>query len=70
MKNIYNGIEQEIRNTKVNNNSKAIAGLINISGEARNIKQTISDTGAKGGSFAGAGVIHSLDLSIPRSRNK
>lgn len=69
-KNIHDGIEQEIKNTKADNNSKAVAGLINTSGEVRNIKQNISDTSAGGGSFAGAGIIQGLDLSIPSSRNE
>lgn len=66
---IHNNIEQEIKNTKADNNSRAVAGLINIDGEVRNIKQNLSDTCAKGGSFAGAGIIRGLDLSIPSSRN-
>ena len=69
-KNIYNGIEQEIKNTKADNNSRAVAGLVNTSGEAQKIKQNISDTSAIGGSFAGAGIIQGLDLSIPSSRNE
>lgn len=69
-KNIHDGIEQEIKNTKADNNSRAVAGLINTSGEVRNIKQNISDTSARGGSFAGAGIIQDLDLSIPSSRNE
>ena len=68
-KNIHDGIEQEIEETKADNSSRAVAGLINTDGEVRNIKQKISDTSAKGGSFAGAGIIHGLDLSIPSSRN-
>ena len=69
-KNIHDGIEQEIKNTKADNYSKAVAGLINTSGEVRNIKQNISETDAKGGSFAGAGIIDGLDLSIPSSENE
>ncbi len=69
-KNIYNRIEQEIENTKADNNSRAIAGLINTSREVRKIKQNISDTSAEGGSFTGAGIIQGLDFSIPSSRNK
>ena len=69
-KNIHNGIEQEIKNTKADNNSKAVAGLINTSGKVRNVKQNISDTSAGGGSFAGAGIIQDLDLSIPSSKNE
>ncbi len=69
-KNIHDGIEQEIKNTKADTNSRAVAGLINTRGEVRNIKQNISDTSATGGSFAGAGIIQDLDLSIPSSRNK
>ncbi|KAK3177894.1 hypothetical protein OEA41_000026 [Lepraria neglecta] len=57
-KNIHNRIEQEIKNTKADNNSKAVAGLINTSGEARNIKQNISDTDTKGG------ALQALELSI------
>ena len=70
IKNIHDGIEQEIKNTKADNKSKAVAGLINTLGEARNIKQNISDTTAGGGSFTGAGIIHGLDLSIPSSKNE
>lgn len=69
-KNIHDGIEQDIKNTKAESNSRAVAGLINTSGEVRKIKQTISDTSAGGGSFAGAGIIQGLDLSIPSSRNE
>jgi len=69
-KNIHSGIEQEIKNTKADNNSRAVAGLINTSGEVRKIKQNISDTFAEGGSFAGAGIIQGLDLSIPSFRTK
>ena len=68
--NIHDRIEQEIKETKADNSSKAVAGLINTSGEVRNIKQIISDTSAKRGSFAGTGIIHGLDLSISNSRNK
>ena len=68
-KNIHDGIEQEIKNTKANNNSRAVAGLINTPGEVRNIKQNISGTSASGGSFAGSGIIYVLDLSIPSSKN-
>ena len=69
-KNIHDGIEQDIKETKADNSSKAIAGLINTSGEVRNIKQIISDTSAERGGFAGAGIIHGLDLSISNSTNK
>ena len=69
-KNIHDGIELEIKNTKADNSSSAVAGLINTSGEVRDIKEKISDTSATGGSFAGAGIIQGLELSIPRSRNE
>ena len=69
-KSIHDGIEQEIKNTKAENNSRAVAGLINTPGEVRNIRQNISDTSARGGSFAGAGLLQVLDLSIPSSRNE
>lgn len=69
-KNIHDGIEQEIKKTEADNNSRAVVGLINTDGEVRNIKQNISETSAKGGSFAGAGIIRGLDLTIPGSRNR
>ena len=69
-KNIHDGIEQEIKNTKADNNSRAVAGLINTPGEVRNIKQNISGTSASGGSFAGSGIIYGQDLSIPSSKNE
>ena len=67
---VYDEIQQEIKSTKADNNSRAVAGLINTSGEVRNIKQNISDTSAGGGSFAGAGIIQGVDLSIPSSSNE
>ena len=67
---VHEGIEQDIRNTTADNNSKAVAGLLNTSGAVRNIKQSISDTSAGGGSFAGAGIMHGLDLSIPSSKDE
>lgn len=67
-KDVHDGIEQEIKNTRADKYGKAVAGLINTSGEAWNIKQNISDTVAGEGSFAGAGIIHGLDLSIPGSK--
>ncbi len=69
-KNIHDGIEQEIKNTKADNNSRAVAGLINTPGEVRNIKQNISGISASGGSFAGSGIIYGQDLSIPSSKNE
>ena len=69
-KNIHNKIEQEIKNTKADNNSKALAGLINTPGEFRNIKQNVSDTSAGRGSFAGAGIIHGMNLSLLSSRSE
>ena len=69
-KNIYDQIEQEINNTKADNNSIAVAGLINTPGDFRHVKQNISGTSASGGSFAGSGIIYGQDLSIPSSGNK
>ena len=69
-KSIHDEIEQEVKSTKADKNSRAVAGLINTSGEVRNIKQHISDTSAEGESFAGAGIIQGLDLLIPSSRNE
>ena len=68
--NIYDQIEQEIHNTTADNNSRAVAGLINASGNIRNVKQIISGTSASGGSFAGSGIICGQDLSIPSSMNE
>lgn len=64
-KNIHNGIEQEIEEIKADNSSRAVAGLINTDEEVRNIKQKSSNTSVKGWSFAGAEIIHGLNLSIP-----
>lgn len=51
--------------------SSAICGTQRYtSGEFRKIKQNMSDTSARGGSFAGAGIIQGLDLSISSSRNE
>jgi hypothetical protein len=69
-KNIHSGIEQKIKNTKVDNNSRAVVELINTSGEVRKIKQNISNTSAEGGSFASARINQGLDLSIPNFRTK
>ena len=69
-KNLHDRIEQEIMNTKADNNSRAVAGLINTPGEVRNIKQNISGTSANGGSLAGSGIIYGQDLSIPSSKNE
>jgi len=69
-KNIYSGIEQEIKNIKADNNSKAVTELINISEEVRKIKQNISNTFAEGGSFASVGIIQGLNLSISSFRTK
>ncbi|KAL6713291.1 hypothetical protein ACLMJK_008756 [Lecanora helva] len=65
----YDEIDQDIRNTGADDNSKAVAGLINMPGGAQNVKQIISDTSARGGSFAGAGILHGVDLQIPSSRD-
>jgi hypothetical protein len=69
-KNIYSGIEQEIKNIKADNNSKAVTELINISEEVRKIKQNISNTFAEGGSFASVEIIQGLNLSISSFRTK
>lgn len=46
-----------MKNTKADNNSRAVDRLINTPREVRNIKENISDTSAGGGSFTGAGII-------------
>ena len=58
------GIEQDITETTSDEKGKAVAGIINMDGEIRDVKQKISGTSAKGGSFAGAGVIRGVNLSL------
>jgi len=56
IKNIHSGIEQEIKNIKVDNNNRVVTKLINTFEEIRKIKQNILDTFAKEGSFANAKI--------------
>lgn len=53
---------QNIRDVKASDDSTAVAGLINISGEQLLIDQDISGVTASTRSFAGAGVINNLDF--------
>jgi cytochrome c556 len=69
-KNVHDGIEQEIKNTKADKNSKAVAGIMNASGKVQNVKQNLSDTIATDGSLAAAGIIHDVDLSISSSKDE
>jgi hypothetical protein len=54
---------QKIRGVRATNDSSALAGFINTSGEEVNIEQDISDVTADNRSFAGAGVIRNLDFN-------
>ena len=67
--NVHDGIQQEIKETKADDSSDAVAGLVNTDGEVRNVKQNISNTSATGGSFAGAGIIQGRNfLPVSSSR--
>jgi hypothetical protein len=52
---------QKIKGVKATNDSSALAGFINTSGEGLKINQDISDVTADNRSFAGAGVIGNVD---------
>ena len=53
---------QKIKGVRATNDSSALAGFINTSGEESKIEQDISDVTANNRSFAGAGVIRNLDF--------
>ncbi len=57
IKSIYNEIEQEIKNIKVDKNNKVVTKLINTFKEVRKIKQNISNTFIKERDFASVKII-------------
>ena len=59
---VYERTGQKIKGVKATNNSSALAGFINTSGEGLKINQDISDVTADNRSFAGAGVINGMDF--------
>ncbi|KAI9674004.1 MAG: hypothetical protein M1822_009581 [Bathelium mastoideum] len=61
-KTAYERIGQNIKSVKGTDQSIAVAGYINTTGEESNIDQDISDITAHNRSFAGAGVIKNLDF--------
>jgi hypothetical protein len=61
-KTVYERTGQKIKGVKATNNSSAITGFINTSGEEERIEQDISDIGADNWSIAVAGVIKNVDF--------
>lgn len=61
-KTVYERTGQKIKNVKATNNSSALAGFINASGEELKITQDISDVAADNWSVAVAGVIKDVDF--------
>ena len=59
---VYERTGQMIRGVKATNNSSALTGFINTSGEELKIDQDISDVTADNWSVAVAGVIKNVDL--------
>ena len=59
---VYERTGQKIKGVKATNNSSALAGFVNTSGEELKIFQDISDVTAADRSFAAAGVIKNLDF--------
>lgn len=65
---VYERTGQKIKCVKATNDSSALAGFINTSGEDLKINQNISDVTADNRSFAAAGVIKNLDFKDLRRR--
>jgi hypothetical protein len=65
---VYQRTGQKIKGVKATNDSSALAGFINASGEELKISQDISDVTADNRSFAGAGVINGIDFKDLRPR--
>jgi uncharacterized membrane protein len=61
-KTVYERTGQRIKGVKATNNSSALTGFINTSGEESKISQDISDVLADNWSVAVAGVINNLDF--------
>ena len=59
---MYERTRQKIKGVKANNDSSALAGFINASGEETKIDQDISDVSADNRSVAVAGVIKGLNF--------
>ena len=59
---VYERTGQKIKGVKATNDSSALAGFINASGEGLKINQDISDVTADTRSFAAGGVIGNLDF--------
>jgi len=66
-KTIYQRTGQKIKGVKATNNSSALTGFINTSGEELRIDQDITDVSADNRSIAVAGVIKNLDFKDLRS---
>jgi hypothetical protein len=60
---VYERTGQKIKGVKATNDSSAIAGFINTSGEELKINQDISDVTADNRSFTAAGVIGNVDFN-------
>jgi excinuclease UvrABC ATPase subunit len=60
---VYERTGQRINGVKATNDSSAVAGLVNASGEQLKIHQDISDVTAENRSFAAAGVINGMDFT-------
>ncbi|PZD22954.1 hypothetical protein A1F96_10685 [Pyrenophora tritici-repentis] len=61
-KTVFERTGQKIKGVKATNNSSAITGFINTSGEESRIEQDISDVSANNWSIAVAGVIKNVDF--------
>jgi hypothetical protein len=59
---VYERTGQKIKGVKATNDSSALAGFINTSGEELKINQDISDVTADKRSFSAAGVIKNMDF--------
>jgi hypothetical protein len=66
-KTIFERIGQKIRGVKATNNSSALAGFINTSGNKPRIDQGISDVSADDWSIAVAGVINNVEFKDLRA---
>ena len=66
---IYQRTGQKIKGVKATNNSSALTGFINTSGEESTIDQDISDVRADNYSIAVAGVVKNLDFKDLRPSN-
>jgi hypothetical protein len=64
---VFERTGQKIKGVKATNNSSALAGFINTSGEESRIDQDISDITADNWSIAAAGVIKNMDFKDMRA---